>query len=144
MSLRYNDKLYRDIDELKADMNKPQFKQEPEMSAKESKQYESVLQEYAESWLRSKHYMSRTPKHLMKPDPYLAGWFLHWHGNLESQPIVLDLLIIPFPNNRPVLEVELKSVARFRPGQKKIIGMGGKLCYDMLEFQRVVEEWEAT
>ena len=109
----------------------------PEISEKE-------LTERCISLLRLKHYRSMVAHNCLTVGvlTFLKGWYIHLN-ECENNPLMPDLTILPYPNDRPVLMVELKVRKKFQPGQKEMIENGmWKLAWSVEEFSEILTRWE--
>jgi hypothetical protein len=111
----------------------------PEISEKE-------LTERCISLLRLKHYRSMVAHNCLTVGvlTFLKGWYIRLN-ECENNPLMPDLTILPYPNDRPVLMVELKTRKKFQPGQKEMIENGmWKLAWTISEFDAILTRWDAT
>ena len=70
------------------------------------------------------------------------GFFFHL-AEAEGNPFMPDLLVVPYPNDRPALLLELKTRPKYQPGQKEAIGMRlWRLAFGKTEAETAIEEWE--
>jgi hypothetical protein len=113
-------------------------------------QSENQLQDAVEKWLRQRGYLSMTEKNAAKalreartPNPNrLRGFFGYWH-ECRTNPQISDLLIVPFPNNKPALFLELKVKNKWQAGQKAWLALAiWALAWTLEEAQEIVTTWE--
>jgi hypothetical protein len=105
---------------------------------------EKELQGHCEWLLRLRHYRSMTAANSVTVGVLcnLAGWYIHV-PQAQGNPLFPDIMVLPYPNDRPVLMVELKVRKKFQPGQKEMIENGmWKLAWSVEEFEAILTEWE--
>jgi hypothetical protein len=109
---------------------------------------ERDVQAQIEQWLAGRGYRRLTAAAVEAAFANRAvgvrGWFGHWTENRRN-PLVADLLVIPWPNVRPCLLLELKAEvgAKYQPGQKAAISMGlWEVAFDFGQAVGIVEQWE--
>jgi hypothetical protein len=111
---------------------------------------EADFQSEIERWLTDRGYRRLTPTTMGMAVPdggvNLRGFFGHWPES-RGNAFMPDLLVVPWPNVRPSLFLELKAGAGagYRPGQKAAIALGlWRVAFDLQEAKRIVEAWEAS
>ena len=105
---------------------------------------EKELQAQCERLLRLRHYRSMTAANSVTVGVLcnVAGWYIHV-PQAQGNPLFPDIMVLPYPNDRPVLMVELKVRKKFQPGQKEMIENGmWKLAWSVEEFEAILTEWE--
>lgn len=110
---------------------------------------EKAFQAEIEHWLHVRGYRRLTPitMGMAAPDGggNLRGFFGHWFES-QRNAFMPDLLIVPWPNVRPSLFLELKTGAgaKWQSGQKAAIALGlWRVAFDLQEAKSIVEAWEA-
>jgi hypothetical protein len=107
---------------------------------------EDELQAECNKILRSRGYVYCIAKNVVTPPVMLTmrGWYLHLN-ECENNPLMPDITVLPYPNDRPALMVELKTKKKFQPGQKELVNCGmWKLAWSVEEFEAILTEWEET
>ena len=109
---------------------------------------ERDVQAQIEQWLAGRGYRRLTAAAVEAAFANRAvgvrGWFGHWTENRRN-PLVADLLVVPWPNVRCCLLLELKAGvgAQYQPGQKAAILLGlWWVAYDFEQAVNIVEQWE--
>ena len=102
---------------------------------------EKQFQQDAEKWLHI-HGYQRLCAGLIDIRIPTKGYFGHWFES-QRNAFMPDLLILPWPNNRPALLLELKVRNKYQPGQKEAIDAGLWIeCRNLDEVIAAVAKWE--
>jgi len=108
------------------------------------------MQADIEAWLTARGYWRLTPANLrtaaqlLRPQASLRGFWGHWTDN-ERNPTMPDLLVLPWPNDRPALLLELKARDVWQPGQKEACTLRlWTPAFSIAEAKRAVEAWEGA
>lgn len=115
---------------------------------------EAVMQTAAEVWLIERGYLRLTPSNLSilatgsrggGAHGDAPGLFAHW-PRCKGNPTLADIMVIPWPNDRPALLVELKpdwKPIAWQPGQREAVEAGlWHMARTVAEFRQMVLDWE--
>ncbi len=119
---------------------------DPEEPTKADIKTEKALQDQCEQYLSLHGYWRLTAESAAKvweSDVECQGFFGHFRFSQRS-PLMPDLMIIKYPNDRPALLIELKiKPIQWQPGQSQMCDLCfWVLCLDLEAFKDLVGKWE--